>query len=136
MTIEVPRVSHLLCRATNSRAVKLCTGTWLFLPPGSSPFPSMELFSITHKAHILQPDPCCQTSVDCFLKAFHILLYCLDHLQIQFLISYWLNFIFFFRPRTHLPFNPGFSSFAGREALISLGPAAMPFKNSSGQQFS
>lgn len=71
-----------------------------------------------------------------FKGSFHILLYCLDHLQIQFLISYWLNFIFFFRPRAHLPFNPGFSSSAEREALISLGPAAMPFKNSSGQRFS
>lgn len=43
-------------------------------------------------------------------RLYNILLYCLDALQIQFLISYWLNFIslFFFGPCAHLLLTAGF----------------------------
>lgn len=118
-------------------AVKLCTGTATF--SASWPAPISQNGVVFHNTQGPYSSACPvlpDLSALFFKGSFHILLYCLDPLQIQFLISYWLNFIFFFRPRAHLPFNPGFSSSAGREALISLGPAAMPFKHSSGQWFS
>lgn len=44
-----------------------------------------------------------------FLERFYnILLYCLGALQIQFLISYWLNFIFFLQGSAHLLLTAGF----------------------------